>query len=235
MKCYNHVSVLDGLDLTIKEGKQTTIIGPSGCGKSTLLRLILGLESFEEGEILVNGVNVKEVSEGELNAMRLKCAMVFQSSALFDSMTVCENVGLVLREHTRLSEKDIRKRVFEKLDMVGLADTIDLLPGSLSGGMKKRVAVARAIINDPEMILFDEPTTGLDPITSTTIENLINSLTKTMNATLVVVTHQISTILNSTGRIYMIQDGKAIRAESPRKILKSKNKTVYKFVNGLVD
>ena len=234
VKYYNDKRVLNNINLKIKKGKKTTIIGTSGCGKSTLLRLISGEEKFEEGEIYIDGNPISGLKENELNELRLSFGMVFQSAALFDSMTVGENVGLVLKEHPRLKQSKIKERVMEKLEMVGLENTYNLMPAALSGGMKKRVAFARAIVNNPCMILFDEPTTGLDPVTSTTIENLINSIAEKTQATLVVVTHQISTILNTSENIIMIHDGIALKTEGPKKIMKSKNIMVKNFVNGLV-
>ncbi|OGI09240.1 MAG: hypothetical protein A2Y40_08815 [Candidatus Margulisbacteria bacterium GWF2_35_9] len=234
IKTYGDQTILKDLNIKIPKGKKTTIIGQSGCGKSTLLRLILGLEKFDEGEIWVGKDCITHLSEDDLNKVRLQFGMVFQSAALFDSMTVGENVGLVLKEHTDMTREEIKERVIEKLGLVGLNDIYDAYPANLSGGMKKRVAFARAIVNNPKVLLFDEPTTGLDPVTSTRVENLINKLTKKTNATTIVVTHQISTILNVSENIVMIHDGEAIKTEGPDKILKSKNKMVYNFVNGLI-
>ena len=232
-KSYGERSILDGVNLKIKEGKQLTIIGQSGCGKSTLLRLILGLEKFQGGEITIDGHPISEMREQELNEFRLSFGMVFQSGALFDSMTVGDNVGLALREHTKIPESKIRSIVLEKLDQVGLVETIDAMPASLSGGMKKRVAFARAIVNDPKVLLFDEPTTGLDPVTSTTIEKLINKLSKQLGPTSIVVTHQISTILNTSPKIVMVYKGKIIKTDGAKNILTTKDKIVHKFVNGI--
>ncbi len=234
-KEYNGQPVLKGVNIRIKEGRKTTIIGSSGCGKSTLLRLILGLEPYTSGEIRIDDQPLHRMSETQLNQVRLKFGMVFQSSALFDSMTVGENIALVLKEHTKLTDGVIKTKVLEALNLVELRDTYYLLPSELSGGMKKRVAFARAIIGDPKILLFDEPTTGLDPITSTTIEDLINTVTQKVGATTVVVTHQISTILRTSEKIIMIQDGTAMKTEGPKKIMKSKNPLVYRFVNGLVE
>ena len=235
VKFYGSKRILNGVSVHIKNKRRTTIIGQSGCGKSTLLRLILGLEDFESGDIIVDGKSIKTLDEEEKNKLRLNFGMVFQSSALFDSLSVGENVGLVLKEHTIMSDKQIKIKVMNALELVELSDTYNKLPSELSGGMKKRVAIARAIINDPKVILFDEPTTGLDPITSTRIELLINKLTDYIGATSIIVTHQISTILNVSQEIYMFSDGKAIKTESADKILKSQDKNIYNFVNGLVE
>lgn len=235
VKFYGNKKILDGISLKITKKKRTTIIGPSGCGKSTLLRLILGLEPFESGDIFIDGVLLKALDEQRKNKLRLKFGMVFQSSALFDSLTVGENVGLILTEHTNMSKRQIKEKVMNTLELVEMEDSYHKLPSELSGGMKKRVAVARAIINNPKVILFDEPTTGLDPVTSTRIEFLINKLTEHIGATSVIVTHQISTILNVSQDIYMFSNGKAVKTESADKILKSKDKDIYNFVNGLVE
>ncbi len=234
-KSYDGRVILDDLNMTIKSKKRTTIIGTSGCGKSTLLRLILGLEPFDSGQLLIDGKCISCVNEAQKNKLRLDFGMVFQSSALFDSLTVAENVGLVLKEHTNMSNAAIKDKVMNALKLVELADTYNKMPSELSGGMKKRVAIARAIINDPKVILFDEPTTGLDPITSTRIELLINKLTDYIGATSIIVTHQISTILNVSQEIYMFSDGQAFKTEGASKILKSKDKKVHNFVNGLVE
>ncbi|MEI7941977.1 MAG: ATP-binding cassette domain-containing protein [Candidatus Riflemargulisbacteria bacterium] len=235
VKFYGEKRILNGVSLFVKTKRRTTIIGQSGCGKSTLLRLILGLEDFESGDIIVDGKSIKTLEEDEKNKLRLNFGMVFQSSALFDSLSVGENVGLVLKEHTIMSDKQIKSKVMNALELVELTDTYNKLPSELSGGMKKRVAIARAIINDPKVILFDEPTTGLDPITSTRIELLINKLTDYIGATSIIVTHQISTILNVSQEIFMFSDGKAIKTEGADKILKSQDKDIYNFVNGLVE
>lgn len=235
VKRYSHDVVLNGLDIRIKAGRKATIIGSSGCGKSTLLRLVLGLEPYDAGEIRIDGQSLNNLDETQLNQVRLKFGMVFQSSALFDSMTVGENVALVLKEHTKLTAGAIKTKVFDALNLVGLKDTYYHLPSELSGGMKKRVAVARAIIGDPKILLFDEPTTGLDPVTSTTIEDLINTVVDKVGATMILVTHQISTILRTSEKIIMIHDGQAIKTEGPKKIMKSKIPLVYRFMNGLAE
>lgn len=235
VKKYANKTILDGVSMKIKEGKRTTIIGASGCGKSTLLRLILRLENFDSGEILVDKRDLKYLDYEEMDKLRLLIGMVFQSAALFDSMSVGENVGLVLKEHKLINNQVVlKKKVLEKLDLVGLADVYNKMPSELSGGMKKRVAIARAIAHDPKIVLYDEPTTGLDPVTSTVIEELIKKLSVELGVTTLVVTHQISTILNVSERIYMVDNGKAFRTDGPELILKSKDKCVANFVNGVV-
>jgi phospholipid/cholesterol/gamma-HCH transport system ATP-binding protein len=235
VKSYAKKVILNNVSLEIRKKRRTTIIGASGCGKSTLLRLILGLEDFDSGEIIIEGTSLKELKEKEKNKLRWSFGMVFQSSALFDSLTVGENVGLILKEHSAYSDSIIKKKVIQSLELVELADAYNKMPSELSGGMKKRVAIARGIINDPKIILYDEPTTGLDPVTSTRIELLINKLAEHLGATAIIVTHQISTILNVSQDIYMFAEGKAIKTDGADTILHSKNKKIYNFVNGLVE
>ena len=181
--------ILKDVSLSIQDGETMVILGASGSGKSTLLKLIIGLLRPTSGEVLVNGKDMAKLSEQELNEERRHMGMVFQYSALFDSMNVKENVAFGLRMHTKLSEKEIEKVVQEKLKLVGLEGIEDLMPSSLSGGMKKRVSLARAIAMEPDIILYDEPTAGLDPIRSTDISLLIKNTQKVMHATSVVVTH----------------------------------------------
>ena len=213
--------VLDNITLEIKEQETTAIIGPSGCGKSTLLRLIIGLEQPNSGTILIDN--------RAASFSRSKIGMVFQSSALFDSLTVGENVAFGLRVQN-YSERDIKRIVEEKLEMVELAGTADLMPSELSGGMQKRVSLARAIAFDPKIVLYDEPTTGLDPITSTSIENLMNKLGKELKVTSVLVTHQLSTIFRCAQSIYLLDKGKLIPAGSPprgRETQQPGSETIY--------
>ena len=221
-KVFGTHRVLDNITLEIKEQETTAIIGPSGCGKSTLLRLIIGLEQPNSGTILID--------HRAASFSRSKIGMVFQSSALFDSLTVGENVAFGLRVQN-YSERDIKRIVEEKLEMVELAGTADLMPSELSGGMQKRVSLARAIAFDPKIVLYDEPTTGLDPITSTSIENLMNKLGKELKVTSVLVTHQLSTIFRCAQSIYLLDKGKLIPAGSPQEAEKHSNPAVKQFIN----
>ncbi len=175
-KNFNSRKVLDGVNLTIPDGKTYVIIGRSGCGKSVLLKHIEGILKPDSGQVIVNGLDIDKLNRKELSALRMKIGMVFQGGALFDSMTVGENVGFALLEHTQMPHKDILERVEEALCMVGLGGIENILPSELSGGMKKRVAFARAICTKPEMILYDEPTTGVDPITADSINDRIKDL-----------------------------------------------------------
>ncbi|OGC03978.1 ABC transporter ATP-binding protein [candidate division WOR-1 bacterium RIFOXYA12_FULL_43_27] len=214
-KKFNHHFVIDGISLEIKEGEKLAVIGPSGCGKSTLLRLLIGLENPTGGEIEIDGKIVHKLEEEGLIKLRQGIGMVFQSSALFDSLTVGENVAFALREHTHKSEREIKEIVARKLELVDLSGKDDLMPSELSGGMQKRVSIARALAFDPKIILYDEPTTGLDPLTSITIEKLINKIAKETGATSVIVTHQVTTILRTATRIIMLDRGKLIDSDRP--------------------
>src|SRR3990170_3840076 len=190
-KSFGPKQVLDGVDLEIEKGKITVIIGRSGEGKSVLIKHIIGLLKPDEGQIFLDGLELTALKEKEFNEVRKRFGMLFQSSALFDSMTVAENVGFPLREHTDLAYADMLKSVKEKLNRVGLVDVEEMMPADLSGGMKKRVGLARAIIMDPEIVLFDEPTTGLDPIMADSISELVLSTQKALNTTYVLITHDI--------------------------------------------
>jgi phospholipid/cholesterol/gamma-HCH transport system ATP-binding protein len=231
-KRFKDNQVLKGVDLTINRGQTTVILGRSGCGKSVLLKLIMGLLKPDRGEILVNGDNVASMNDRQLSGLRKKFGMLFQASALFDSMTVDENVGLGLREHTKLGEEEIRKRVGEKLRMVGLSEVEDKKPATLSGGMKKRVGLARAIAMDPEYVLYDEPTTGLDPIMADVINELIISLRNRLTITSIAVTHDIVSAYKIADRIAMLHEGKIIFMGTPEEVRKTDNPVVRQFVEG---
>jgi phospholipid/cholesterol/gamma-HCH transport system ATP-binding protein len=229
-KSFGDKKVLDGVTLSIEMGKTTAIIGPSGCGKSTLLRLILALDRPDSGSIMVEGVDVTKLSEAQLSKVRRSMGMVFQSSALFDSMTVGENVGFALHEHTTLTEPEIKKIVLEKLKLVDLAGVYDLMPSELSGGMQKRVSLARALAFGPKILLYDEPTTGLDPQTSASIENLINKLACDLKVTSILVTHQLSTIFRTAARIVMLHQGILIEGGTVEQVRRSPNIVLEQFI-----
>lgn len=230
-KKYGNLTVLDNVSFDIPEGQIIAVIGPSGCGKSTLLRLILRLEDPTSGKIIINNKDISSLNEGALATLRQKIGMVFQSSALFDSMTVGENVAFGLREHQKHNEREIVKAVAQKLEMVGLAGKENLMPSELSGGMQKRVSIARALAFEPEIILYDEPTTGLDPITSTNIENLIVKLGKELKVTSIIVTHQLSTIFRTADRIVMFEKGKILEGGTVNEAKNSSNKVLFDFLN----
>ncbi|WP_425058611.1 putative ribonucleotide transport ATP-binding protein mkl [Sporomusa carbonis] len=223
---------LKDINLTVEPGEIMVIIGPSGSGKSTLLRLIIGLLKPTSGEVWVNGREITGMTEDELNKIRLGMGMVFQYSALFDSMSVGENVAFGLRQHTGMPEEEIRRTVRRKLRMVGLSGQENAMPNELSGGMKKRVSLARAIAIDPHIVLYDEPTAGLDPIMSNTIDRLIVSTRRMIGATSVVVTHDMSSAFRIADRIVMIYGGSIIESGTPEMIKQSENPIVVKFVRG---
>lgn len=232
-KAFDQKEVLKGITLQIERGQAVAVIGPSGCGKSTLLRLMIGLLKADRGQIFIGGEEITGFTPKEMDRWRTKMGMVFQSSALFDSLSVGENVGFMLYEHSKLSKKEIEKIVEEKLEIVGLAGTSKLYPSELSGGMMKRVSFARAIAMSPEIIFFDEPTTGLDPITSTVIEDLMRSLQKRLNVTSVIVTHQISTIRRTPDLVFMLHNGNFIGSGTPEIMWQSDNPIIHQFMHGL--
>ena len=225
--------ILKDVSLTIQDGETMVILGASGSGKSTLLKLIIGLLKPTSGEVWVNGKNMAVMEEKELNEERRHMGMVFQYSALFDSMNVKENVAFGLRMHTKLSEEEIDQIVREKLKLVGLEGIEDLMPSSLSGGMKKRVSLARAIALEPKIILYDEPTAGLDPIRSTDISLLIKNTQKVMHATSVVVTHDLKSAEMIADRMAFLYEGKFLAIGKPEELYASTDERVRQFMNGL--
>ena len=206
-KAYGSKQVLRGATVKVHRGEVLVILGGSGTGKSVTLRHMLGLEHPDEGRVLVEEEDITELAEEELYRIRKKFGMLFQSGALFDSMTVFENVAFPLREHTDMTEEEIARAVREKLELVNLPNTEHLMPVDLSGGMRKRVGLARAIVLDPKVILYDEPTTGLDPITSQTINELIIDLQAKLNVTSIVVTHDIHSAFSVGDRIAFLHKG----------------------------
>ena len=224
--------VLDGVDLEVGTGETVVVIGPSGTGKSVLLKHILGLMMPDRGSIRVDGEEVVGRRERELNVIRRRFGMVFQGSALFDSITVGENVGLALREHTDLAEAEIDRRVAERLEWVGLPNTQRLKPASLSGGMRKRVGIARAIAMNPQHVLYDEPTTGLDPIMADVIDQLIRSLQRRMGVTSVVVTHDLASAFKVADRVAMLEGGRIVLSGTPAEVREARDPVVRQFMEG---
>jgi phospholipid/cholesterol/gamma-HCH transport system ATP-binding protein len=206
-KSYGSKQVLRGVSLQVFRGEVLVILGGSGTGKSVTLRHMLGLEAPDSGRVLVEEEDVTDLPEEELYRIRKKFGMLFQSGALFDSMTVFENIAFPLREHTEMSEEEIARNVREKLELVNLPGTEHLMPVDLSGGMRKRVGLARSIVLDPKVILYDEPTTGLDPITSQTINDLIVDLQTKLSVTSVVVTHDIHSAFSVGDRVAFLHQG----------------------------
>ena len=207
-KSYGSRSVLEDLDFDVLPGESLVVLGRSGSGKSVTLRQLNGLEKPDRGSIEFDGEEISRLRERDLYPLRRRVAMLFQGGALFDSMTVAENVAFPLREHTDLNQREIADAVREKLSKVGLRDIENKLPADLSGGMKKRVALARSMALDPEVVLFDEPTTGLDPMTSATIANLIRSTQRDLRATSIVVTHDIALARRVGDRIAFLDQGR---------------------------
>jgi phospholipid/cholesterol/gamma-HCH transport system ATP-binding protein len=200
--------ILDNINLEINKGETFVILGESGAGKSVLLKTIVGLIKPTEGEIFIRQENLGQMNKNKLLELREKTGMVFQAAALFDSMTVCQNVGFFLFEHTNLSDEEIRERVKKSLHAVGLENILDEMPEHLSGGMKKRVGIARALINQPEIIFYDEPTAGLDPVTSASILELIEKIHKEYQTTDVIVTHDLEIARKFSDRVAIIDNGK---------------------------
>ena len=232
-KCFGDKEALKGISLTIQKGETIAIIGGSGSGKSTLLRLMIGLDRPTSGAIHIGDENIAVLDEDALDRVRLRMGMVFQYSALFDSMSVGENVAFGLREHTHKSEEEIRRIVREKLALVGLPDAVGLMPQELSGGMKKRVGLARAIATDPEIIFYDEPSSGLDPIMTAKIDELIIDMQKKLGVTSVVVTHDMASASRIADRIAMIYDGELIAVDTAARFQDIADERVQAFFRTL--
>jgi phospholipid/cholesterol/gamma-HCH transport system ATP-binding protein len=232
-KSFGEHRILNELSLNINSGTTCVIIGRSGCGKSVLLKHIVGILRPDKGKILVDNKEVAKLLEEELNALRMKIGMVFQGGALFDSMTVGENVGFGLIEHLKIGHRELLERIEESLCMVELCGIGNLMPSELSGGMKKRVALARALCIKPEIILYDEPTTGVDPITAASINELIKDLHDKLKVTSIVVTHDMVSAYRIADRIAMMYQGKIIADGSPEEIQNSQHPVVHQFINGL--
>ena len=224
--------VLSGLDLSIRKGEVMVIIGQSGEGKSVTLKHIIGLMQPDSGEVYVNGECLNGMSTIELDRIRSKSGMLFQYAALFDSLDVRGNVGFALDEHTDLSEAEKAKIVADKLDLVHLSGIEQMMPSELSGGMKKRVGLARAMARDPEILLYDEPTTGLDPINADVINNLIIELNQKLGVTSVVVTHDMQSVYKIADRIAMLYKGKIIKVGPKQEFIEPDNPIVRQFVKG---
>jgi phospholipid/cholesterol/gamma-HCH transport system ATP-binding protein len=229
---YGPKIVLSDCSLDFERGQVTTVIGLSGAGKSTILRLINGLRQPSHGRVVVNGVDIVGMNERPLNEIRKKMGFAFQASALFDSLSVFDNVSFPLYEHTKFSRDEIRKRVDEALDMIGLSDVADRMPAELSGGMQKRVGFARAIVNEPEIILFDEPTTGLDPIMTNVITDTIKGIQARLRPTSIVVMHDMPSVYAISDNIAMLFEGTIIEAGGATEFRRSKNPIVQQFLEG---
>jgi phospholipid/cholesterol/gamma-HCH transport system ATP-binding protein len=231
-KSFGDKVVLDGVNLTIEKGKVTVILGRSGEGKSVLLKHIIGLLKPDSGKILIDGIETTSMNEKEFNEVLMRFGMLFQSGALFDSLSVAGNVGFPLREHTSLKEAEVMSVVGEKLKRVGLEGSEDTMPADLSGGMKKRVGLARAIVMDPEFVLFDEPTTGLDPIMSDSIAKLMLQTKAGSETTYFVITHDIALTGKIADKIAMLHEGKIIAEGTPEEMRENPNPVLRQFMEG---
>ncbi len=234
-KYFGQQAVLKGASLQIGKGESVVIIGRSGGGKSVLLKILIGLFAPDSGEVLVEGQNIVGMNERQLLKVRHKFGMLFQGAALFDSMTVGENVGFPLRREKRWSRAEIQEKVKEALAMVELHGIEGKSPAALSGGMRKRVGLARAIVYRPEILLYDEPTTGLDPIVSDSIDRLIVSIREQLCATSIAVTHDLRSAGRIGQRILMLHEGKIYFTGTPQELFTSTDPLVHQFVNGISD
>jgi phospholipid/cholesterol/gamma-HCH transport system ATP-binding protein len=225
--------VLSGLDLDVRTGETLVVLGPSGTGKSVLLKHIIGLMQPDAGSIRIDVEEIVGLSEKALNQVRRRFGMLFQGAALFDSMTVGENVALAMQEHAReMNAEEVRRRVLERLEWVGLRDAAGLKPASLSGGMRKRVGLARALAMDPEYILYDEPTTGLDPITADVINQLIRGLQKQLNVTSIIVTHDIKSAYSVADRIVLLYEGRVRYDGTAEETRRTEDAMMRQFIEG---
>ena len=231
-KSFNGILVHNGINLSILEGEIISLLGGSGSGKSVLLKELIGLMKPDKGDILVLDNNVTQMNEDALIKLREHVGMLFQGAALFDSLTVFENIAYPLREHLKLTEKEIQMRVAEKLHLVGLRGIEKKMPDELSGGMKKRVGLARAIATEPKIILYDEPTTGLDPMTAQRINELIIELQKKLGITTIVVTHDLHCVKTVSDRIAMLHEGKIVAVGTWEELVSSNIQVVKGFISG---
>lgn len=230
---YNTTTILDDVSFTLEEDETTVVIGRSGVGKSTLVRLILGLAKPDSGNILVDGTDIINITEPELNLIRRDFGMLFQGAALFNSMTVGENVAFPIRQHRHYDEETIQGIVKEKLSLVDLEGCENMMPAELSGGMKKRAGLARALALNPRCLFFDEPSAGLDPIIANGIDELILRLKEVAGMTMMIVTHDLMHGFKVADKVIMIHEGKMIAIGPPSEIIKSDNEYVQQFLQGL--
>ncbi len=227
----NHV-ILNDLNLTIREGETKVVIGRSGTGKSVLLKNIIGILRPDSGSIKISGTEVTTLNERDYNKIRMRMGMVFQGGALFDSMNVAENVAFVLDEFMNVEKKVVRAKVERCLGMVGLSGIEEMMPSELSGGMRKRVSLARVLCMEPRIIFYDEPTTGVDPITSDVINNLIVDLRHKLKVTSIVVTHDMNSAYKVADNIVMLYHGQVVAEGTPKEIQGTKHPVVKQFING---
>jgi phospholipid/cholesterol/gamma-HCH transport system ATP-binding protein len=227
--------IFRNLNLTINRGQITAIMGPSGTGKTTLLQLITRQLVPDRGQVFIDGVDIGTLSQGDLYRLRRRFGMLFQNGALLTDMSVFENVAFPLREHTRLSSRLIRHIVLTKLHAVGLRGAADLMPGQLSGGMARRVALARAMVMDPDILIYDEPFVGLDPISMGVIVRLVRRMNDTLGLTSIVVSHDVKELAEVADCSFLISEGKVAASGSPDELLKQSSELVRQFMHGMAD
>ena len=229
-KSFSGFAVLKGIDLRMAPGTTTVVLGGSGSGKTVLMKHIMGLLKPDAGKVMVDGQDVSHMGRAELNVFRERMGMVFQNAALFDSMTVGDNVAFPLREHTKMSESEIRDRVKEKLAVVDLHDVEQKFPAELSGGMRKRVGLARAIVRDPKIVLYDEPTTGLDPLTTESVDQMILMAREKLGVTSVVISHDVGSAFHIADRIAVINEGVIVEEGPPEHVRKTQEPFTRQFL-----
>jgi phospholipid/cholesterol/gamma-HCH transport system ATP-binding protein len=234
-KSFGSHQVLKGVTFSVAKGEALAIIGVSGGGKSILLKLLIGLITPDSGEVHIAGQNMAGMNERQLLQVRRRFGMLFQSAALFDSLTVAENVGFLLNRERKTAPAEVARRVAEVLELVGLNGTEDKMPAELSGGMRKRVGLARAVVYRPEILLYDEPTTGLDPIASDSIDQLIMRVVDKTKVTSIAVTHDMRSARRISRRILMLHEGRIYADQTPEEIFKSTDPVIYRFVNGVAE
>jgi phospholipid/cholesterol/gamma-HCH transport system ATP-binding protein len=229
-KSFGETKVLTDVNMSIGRGHIAVIIGGSGAGKTTLLRILIGLERPSSGSVVVSGEDIAHLNDRELNRMRRKFGMVFQYSALLDSMNVMDNVAFPMREHTKLTEKEIQRQVTEKLNSLGLENVEKRFPSQLSGGMRKRVALARALMLEPEIIMYDEPTSGLDPVTSRMVDHLVVETRQRFGVTSVIISHDMVGALQIADEIYLLSKGSIVASGSPKEMVAGNNELLQQFL-----
>ncbi len=234
-KSFKGQKVLNGADLVIPTGKIVTVVGKSGCGKSVLVKHIMGLLRPDSGQVVIDGVDITKLDLADLDLIREKLGVLFQGGALFDSMTVQENVGFPLKEKTGMAKSEIDDRVMKALEDVGLGDRGNKYPEELSGGMKKRAALARALITEPSIVIFDEPTTGLDPVITSSIHKLIKTTHERHGFTAVIISHEVPGIFGIVDKIAVLHDGIIAQAGTPEEISSSANPVVKQFITGSLE
>ncbi|MBN1516405.1 ATP-binding cassette domain-containing protein [Candidatus Sumerlaeota bacterium] len=231
-KSFGDNHVLRGVDLTVERGSVTTIIGRSGIGKSVLLKHAVGLLQPDRGEIRFEGRNMLELHQAERKELKKKFSYMFQQMALFSSMTTYENIALPLVEGTKLKRDQIHQRVMDIIDKLDIGDVAEMYPSQLSGGMSKRVALARALIDEPEVVFFDEPTTGLDPIRKSTVHHMIARYQKMFQFTAVMVSHDIPEVFEVSNKVALLENGRIVFSGTPEEIMSCENEVVCRFING---